>query len=307
MFSHVLHRNLHVVLLLLSSIFFLFLRTSRKQENPQSSPEPLPVTHACLLDCSAFQDPIENCLFFEHLVDALQPTSWLLPHLSHPNPPSSGLCCYCHSERELPKWQIFCPFSMLLCSSRAAPGESSQSLWFLVFTHNGGWKVSCIMFNRVWGNKGKKPVTSGHKGSPDLPKTTSSAGIPIPSWMWWLRKSSRLDNELFMSRSCLFTLLQSCEWPVHEKHPGLWAHRGNLHEMSRQPKPPPQQTKTHCFLKRPPESWPSHEATQRTLAAWQSNEHMSLLLGLCSRRTLHGIPPALTHQLAQQRAWWKAE
>lgn len=105
------------------------------------------------------------------------------------------LHCCCHSEGELPKWQIFCPFSMFLClelcSSRAATADSSQSLWFLVFTHNGGWKVSCIMFNRVWGNKGKKSVTSGHKGLSDLPKTTSSAGIPIPSWMWWLRKSSR--------------------------------------------------------------------------------------------------------------------
>lgn len=33
------------------------------------------------------------------------------------------------------------------------------------------------------GNKGKKPVTSGHKGWSDLPKTTSLDGIPIPSWM----------------------------------------------------------------------------------------------------------------------------
>lgn len=34
---------------------------------------------------------------------------------------------------------------------------------------------------------------------------------------------NRVDNELFMSRSCLFTLLQNCEWPVH---PELWPQEG---------------------------------------------------------------------------------
>lgn len=41
-----------------------------------------------------------------------------------------------------------------------------------------------------------------------------------------------VDNELFISRSCLFTLLQSCEWPVHKNHPELWPGRGNLRVMS---------------------------------------------------------------------------
>lgn len=129
-------------------------------------------------------------------------SGWAPAHIVAPSPSlppqpafSWPLCCCCHSKGELPKQQVFCPFCMLLClalcSSRAAAGESSHPLWFLVFTYNRGWKVSCVIFNRVQGNKGKKPVTLGHKGSSCLPKTTSSAGIPISSWMWWFRKSSR--------------------------------------------------------------------------------------------------------------------
>lgn len=60
--------------------------------------------HTCLLDCSAFQDPAENCLFSEHLVDTLQPTSRLLTHLSHPKLPLSGL-----SFVAVTTWKGSCP------------------------------------------------------------------------------------------------------------------------------------------------------------------------------------------------------
>lgn len=71
-------------------LFFQFSEPPGNKKTP-TVPQSLCRWHTRLLDCSAIQDPVENCLSFEHLVDALQATSWLLPHLSHPSPPSSSL------------------------------------------------------------------------------------------------------------------------------------------------------------------------------------------------------------------------
>lgn len=152
--------------------------------------------HTRLLDCSAFQDPIENCLFSEHLVDALQSTSWLLTPLSHSKLPLSGLFFAavttlkgsCPNDR----FSVLSPHCFAWSSVPAGlPLKRVPSpLGSLSLPTTEAGKYLYYVQQSV-GNKGKKPVTSGHKGQSDLPKTTSLDGIPIPSWMWWFRKWSR--------------------------------------------------------------------------------------------------------------------
>lgn len=288
-------------------LFFYFSQPPGNKKIP-SSPEPLLLTHTCLLDCSAFQDPVENCLFFEHLVDELQHTSWLLCHLFHPNLPSSGLFAAATTLKgSCPNGRFSVLFLCCFAWSYAAAGllleRVPSSFGFLSLPTMEGGKYLVLCSTGCSGIKGRNQSLLVARDHLVCQKQPTQPGFPFQAGCD--DSENWEDNELFMSRSCLLTLLQSCEWPVHEKHPGLWPRRGNLCQMNRELLP--QQRKTHWLLKRPPESWPSHKATQRTRAALQLNEHVSLLLCLCSRRTLYGIPPALTHQLIQHWAWWKAE
>lgn len=183
------------------------------------------LTHTCLQDCSAFQDPVKNCLFFEHLVDALQPTSWLLPHLSHPNPPSSGLfsAAVATLKGSCPngRFSVLSPRCFAWSYAPAGlPRERVLSPFgFLSLPTMQGGRYLVLCSAGCGGIKGRNQtllVTRDHLICQNQP-----AQLGFPFQAGCDDSENGVDNELFMSRSCLFTLLQSCEWPVHEKHPGL--------------------------------------------------------------------------------------
>lgn len=259
----------------------------------RKSPEFLIAWCTRLLDCSAFHVPIISHLFSKYSMDTLQPTSWLLAPSQQPTFSWPLVCCCCHFAIREASFQIFCPFSTMLClelmlQQHCCWKEFPVPFGFLALPTMEHGKYLVLCSTGCGGIKGRNQSLLVRREHLICQKQPAQLGFPFQ-----IRcddSENREDNELFMNRSCLFTSPQSCEWPVQEKHPGFWPHRGwdELtwgHGLQRE---------MNCLLK--------SKATWELTVPWDCtgdtqcktlNEYMSLL-GLYSRRTLQGTLPAPT-------------
>lgn len=248
-FSHFVQRPVNC------SSLITYLSVSRNLHETRKSPEFL---IAFSLTCTftrlqCISSSNWNRLFFEHLMDTLQPTLWLFPHLSHPNPASVGLfsTAVATLKASCPKGRFSLLSPRCFAWSYTPAGllleRVPSPFGFLALPTMEGGKYLVLCSTGCGGIKGRNQSLLVTREHLICQKQPAQLGFPFQAACD--DSEYRVDNELFMSRSCLFTLLQRCEWLVHEKHPALWPLRGNLSETTGwEPIPPPLQRKMHCLL-----------------------------------------------------------
>lgn len=105
------------------------------------------------------------------------------------------------------------------CFSSTAAEKSSHPFGFLALPTMEHGKYLVLCSTGCGGIKGRNQSLLVIREHLICQKQQAQLGFPFQ-----IRcddSENREDNELFMNRSCLFTLPQSCEWSVHKKHPGL--------------------------------------------------------------------------------------